>query len=59
MVFGDNSNDIGMFKIADRAVAVSNATPELKAFAHEIIGSGDTDSVAMYLKNDLMNNAED
>ncbi|OPX29152.1 MAG: hypothetical protein B1H09_06760 [Gemmatimonadaceae bacterium 4484_173] len=59
VVFGDNSNDIGMFKIADRAVAVSNATEELKVLADEIIGVSDADSVALYLKNDLMNNAED
>ena len=56
MVFGDNSNDTGMFELADRAVAVSNAVPELKAFADEIIGSSAEDSVALYLKNDFMNN---
>jgi len=50
VVFGDNSNDIGMFKLADRAVAVSNATSELKAFADEIIGRSDMDSVALYMK---------
>jgi Cof subfamily protein (haloacid dehalogenase superfamily) len=58
VVFGDNSNDIGMFKLADRAVAVSNAVPELKVFADEIIGSSNTDSVALYLKEDYMNRAE-
>src|SRR5262249_9405415 len=30
VVFGDHINDVKMFRIADRAVAVANATPELK-----------------------------
>ncbi|HEX2952130.1 MAG TPA: HAD family hydrolase, partial [Armatimonadota bacterium] len=38
-VFGDQTNDVRMFRTAARSVAVSNAVPELKLLAHEIIGS--------------------
>jgi len=51
VVFGDYMNDLGMFKIAGRAIAVSNAIPEVKQAAHEIIGSNDNDSVIAYLES--------
>ena len=51
VVFGDYMNDLGMFKIAGRAIAVSNAIPEVKQAAHEIIGSNDHDSVLGYLES--------
>jgi hydroxymethylpyrimidine pyrophosphatase-like HAD family hydrolase len=35
-VFGDNTNDIKMMKFADRAIAVANAKPEVKAIAARI-----------------------
>ncbi len=50
-VFGDDVNDIDMFQMAGRAVAVGNAIPEVKACAHEIIGINDEDCVAVYLRN--------
>jgi|LSQX01.3.fsa_nt_gb hydroxymethylpyrimidine pyrophosphatase-like HAD family hydrolase len=49
VVFGDHNNDIKMFQAADWAVAVANATPELKRYACEIIGSNEEDSVVKYL----------
>ncbi|MGI6083033.1 MAG: HAD hydrolase family protein [Limnochordia bacterium] len=49
VVFGDHNNDIRMFQTADWAVAVANATPELKRYASEIIGSNEDDSVVKYL----------
>ena len=49
VVFGDQENDLDMFRTADHAVAVANAIPELKAHASEIIGSNEEDSVARYL----------
>lgn len=52
VVFGDQSNDIKMFQTADRAVAVSNATEELKRHASVIIGSNETDSVAKFIQLD-------
>jgi len=51
VVFGDYMNDLGMFNIAGRAIAVSNAIPEVKQAAHEIIGSNDHGSVIDYLES--------
>jgi hypothetical protein len=51
-VFGDNANDIRMFQLANQAVAVSNATDELKRYAAQIIGSNDEDSVVRYISAD-------
>ncbi len=51
VVFGDYLNDLSMFKIAGRAVAVSNAVPEIKQAAHEIIGSNDSGAVIDYLES--------
>ncbi len=51
VVFGDYMNDLGMFEIAGRAIAVSNAIPEVKQAAHEIIGSNDNGSVIDYLES--------
>ena len=45
IVFGDNTNDIEMFSIADRSCAVDNAVDSLKNIADEIIGSHVDDSV--------------
>lgn len=52
-VFGDNLNDIGMFKRAGRRFAVSSAHPELKLMATEVIGSNDEDGVARVIEADL------
>lgn len=49
VVFGDHNNDIEMFEIADRAIAVSNATEELKRHATHVIGSNEEDAVVRYL----------
>lgn len=48
-VFGDQLNDVHMFEAADRAVAVENASPELLALAHEVIGPHWEDSVARFI----------
>ena len=48
-VFGDEINDIPMFRAAGHAVAVDNAVPELKRIAHEVIGPHHEHSVARYL----------
>ncbi|MET0286919.1 MAG: HAD hydrolase family protein [Polyangiales bacterium] len=49
-VFGDEQNDIPMFEIAGRAVAVGNAHPLLRPLAHEIIADHEQDSVIGYLE---------
>lgn len=48
-VFGDESNDIPMFEVAGRRVAVENALPEVKELADVVIGPHDADSVVKYL----------
>lgn len=49
IVFGDNINDLPMMAVADRAIAVANALPEVRAAAHETIGPNSTDSVTRYI----------
>lgn len=49
VVFGDQNNDIKMFQVADCAIAVANATADLKHHATEIIGTNQEDSVVKYL----------
>lgn len=56
-VFGDSINDIGMFKIAGSAVAVSNALNEVKEVADIVLEkSNDEDGVAYYLKEKINSN---
>lgn len=50
VVFGDGSNDIDMFELADEAYAVSNAVEELKQIATKVIGSNNEDAVAKWLQ---------
>ena len=45
VAFGDNGNDEKLLQAADVRIAVENATDGLKAQAHRIIGTNDTDSV--------------
>ena len=52
-VFGDNLNDIPMMQVADVAVAVENARPEVKAIAHQIIGPNTTDAVPLFIEQDF------
>ncbi len=50
VVFGDYLNDLDMFRVAGRAIAVENALPEVKESAHEIIGSNSQGAVLQYLE---------
>lgn len=52
-VFGDSRNDISMFKLSTKAVAVANALPEVKSYASEIIGSNEEDGVVNYIAADV------
>ncbi|MFA6192781.1 MAG: HAD-IIB family hydrolase [Sulfurimonas sp.] len=50
-VFGDNFNDLGMFELANTAVAVANAQEEVKKFADIVLPyTNDEDGVAKYLE---------
>ncbi len=51
VVFGDNLNDIPMMEIADIAVAVDNALPEVKEKADIVIAPNTADSVAEFILN--------
>ncbi|WP_105616308.1 Cof-type HAD-IIB family hydrolase [Vallitalea okinawensis] len=48
-VFGDNLNDIKMFKLAKNRIAVGNAKPELKEYATHVIETNKEDSVVRYI----------
>ena len=49
-VFGDNLNDIGLFKAAGKKIAVANAQPQIIEMADQVIDSNDQDGVAKYVK---------
>jgi Cof subfamily protein (haloacid dehalogenase superfamily) len=53
IVFGDNHNDISMFNIATKAVAVRNAPDEVKSHASETIGTNEEDCVIDYIADDV------
>lgn len=46
VVYGDNLNDLPMMAVADLAIAVENALPEVKEAADIVIGPHTTDAVA-------------
>jgi len=51
-VFGDNFNDMGMFALAGKSVAMANAQPEVKDAADIVLKeSNDADGVAKYLES--------
>ena len=52
-VFGDNLNDIKMFKLVSRSVAVKNASEELKKYASDITDTNENDGVVKFILNDL------
>ena len=51
VAFGDNLNDLSMFRAADVKIAVGNAKEELKAAADIVIGKNDSDGVAEWLSS--------
>lgn len=53
VVFGDNMNDLSMMAAADWSVAVSNALPEVKRAADEVIGPNTADAVPRYILEDF------
>lgn len=53
VVFGDNLNDLPMLAVADVAVAVGNALPEVKEKADIVIEPNYTDSVARFIEADF------
>lgn len=58
VVFGDHDNDIPMFKLAGRGVAVAGATGPLLQHADETIGPNDEDSVVRYIMGEWESNQQ-
>lgn len=52
--FGDGTNDIPMFGIADECYAVANAVPELKNIATAVIDDNESDGVARWMEENLL-----
>lgn len=50
VVFGDDTNDIDMFRAADECYAMENAVDALKEIATAVIGSNEEDGVARWLE---------
>ena len=48
--FGDNHNDLPLFRACDYKIAVGNAADELKSLADEVIGANTEDAVPQYLR---------
>jgi hypothetical protein len=49
VVYGDNLNDLPMMAVADVAVAVDNALPQVKDAADIVIGANSADAVARHI----------
>ena len=54
--FGDSSNDLEFLQMVGFAVAMGNATPEIKAVADRVIGDADQDGLGEYLQEVLEKN---
>ncbi|WP_067064105.1 HAD family hydrolase [Roseateles chitosanitabidus] len=52
VVFGDQVNDLSMLKAAHHAVAVSNASDDVKLAAHRVIGPHHEDAVVHFIRED-------
>lgn len=52
VVFGDNLNDLPMFRVADTSVAVANALPQVRRAATLTIGPNTAPSVAAFIAAD-------
>ena len=54
IAFGDNLNDMPLFRTADHRCAVGNAVPELRAIADEVLAGNDADGVAAWLEQHVL-----
>ena len=53
VVFGDQVNDLSMFRKAHRGIAVANAIDEVRELAHHVIGPHHEDSVLRFIEGDF------
>ena len=56
LVIGDSPNDLSMFSVAGTAVAMGNATEEVKRAAHLIAPTNDEDGVTWVLRELVLKN---
>lgn len=54
IVFGDNINDLPMFRQADISVAVENAVPEVRQAADIVIGPNTSDAVPRFILDRIL-----
>ncbi|MDT4763286.1 Cof-type HAD-IIB family hydrolase [Sphaerochaeta sp. PS] len=54
MVVGDGLNDVPMFQIAGLAVAMGNASLEVKSHAHVVTASNEEDGVALAIEKHIL-----
>ena len=54
VAFGDDTNDLGMLKLAGTSVAVANAINEVKAVANYIADSNNDDGVAKFIEKFIL-----
>jgi len=54
ITFGDNLNDVSMFKISDESYAMASGNSVVKPEATAVIGTNDEHSVAKYIRNRRM-----
>ena len=54
VAFGDYLNDIEMFNVVGRSIAMANALPEVREAADEIIGSNSDLAVVEYLEKQIL-----
>lgn len=52
VVFGDQANDLSMLRHARHAIAVANASDDVKQLAHRIIGPHHEDAVVNFIRDD-------
>jgi Cof subfamily protein (haloacid dehalogenase superfamily) len=55
---GDNINDLPMFAIADRSLAVANAAENVRLAASEVIPSNVEEGVARWISSNLLRNCD-
>jgi Cof subfamily protein (haloacid dehalogenase superfamily) len=59
VVFGDEINDLAMFKFAGHSVAVANASASVRAAADEVTESNDDDGVAIVIESLLAHHRDE
>ena len=58
IVFGDNHNDMEMFKYAGKSIAMGNAVDDIKAIADFVTKSNDENGICYAIENFILNIAD-